>query len=133
MWLSSWTVLQPRAPGRLIHPANKEQKEAHVHIEIEKQRALKYVSSSPFLINMSWKFAGRSCRVISIFKLDKPQLKLNVVELSKCDNLCLSVCVASLLPLSGKTDDQKVVAFLPVAYMYQMFPEQQRGTKKGRR
>lgn len=45
-------------------------------------------------------------------------------------SLMVQWCVCVSLPLSRKTDDQQVVAFLPVAHMYQMFPEQERWTEK---
>lgn len=49
-----------------------------------------------------------------------------------CNNLCL--CALGLsLPLSRQTDDQQVVAFLPVAHMYQMFPQQERRTTEERK
>lgn len=41
--------------------------------------------------------------------------------------LCVGGCLH--LPLSRKTNNQQVVAFFPVAHMYQMCPEQERRTK----
>ena len=49
-----------------------------------------------------------------------------------CNNVCLCARCLSL-PLSRQTDDQQVVAFLPVAHMDQMFPEQERGTMEKRK
>lgn len=48
LWLISWTVLQPHAPERGFHLANKGQKEAHVHVEIEENQLLSQI----VLLNM---------------------------------------------------------------------------------
>lgn len=57
----------------------------------------------------------------------------NVVIKTKC-GVIICVCAHCLsLPLSRQTDDQQVVAFLPVAHMDQMFPQQKRGTMKERK
>ena len=44
-----------------------------------------------------------------------------------CNNLRVFVCVS--LPVSRKADDQQIGSFLPIAYMYQMFAEQEGRTE----
>lgn len=148
IWLISRAVLQPHTPEKRYLPRQQKDKKKHVcTLKLRKtdgsivftDSALKYVSSSPKMINflsthhaqkIYYHTSIRSFTSTMWNRLLPCNIYLDFSAGKGCSwNEMWWTCVLPL-PLSRKTNDQQVVAFLPVAHMHQMFPEQERRTKE---